>query len=109
MNGNQEISRISATTGFLFGGRFLRLYIGGGYGNADILWGLDIHNYSSGMIEREVWARNVDRSAAGPEVEAGVFLKLGVLNIMAGGSMIKDSKLSRPYHEFHVGIGFSSK
>jgi hypothetical protein len=109
VNGNATISRISATTGFLIGTPVIRFYLGGGFGKADILWGLDIHNYSGGSKEREVWAINSDQSTAGPEVESGVFIKIGSVNIMGGASMIKGSKIAKPYGEFQLGIGFNIK
>lgn len=109
VNGNTAQSRISATTGFLLGTPVIRFYLGGGFGKADILWGLDIHNYSGNNKEREVWAMNADQSATGPELEGGVFIRLGVINIMGGVSMIKDSKIAKPYREFQFGIGFTIK
>ena len=109
VNGNAAQSRVSATTGFLLGTPFIRFYLGGGYGKADILWGLDIHNYSGSNKEREVWAMNTDQSATGAEVEGGVFIKLGVINIMGGASMIQDSKIAKPSREFQLGIGYTIK
>lgn len=109
VSGNSALSRISATTGFLLGTPVVRFYLGGGFGKADILWGLDIHNYSDNNKEREVWAMNADQSATGPELEGGVFIRLGVINIMGGASMIKDSKIAKPYREFQFGIGFIIK
>jgi hypothetical protein len=109
VNGNNAISRISATTGFIAGSGKVKFYLGGGIGRADLLWGLDIHNYAGNIKEKEVWARNINLSANGPEFEAGIFLKLGKINFMAGGSIIYDSKISKPYNEFQIGIGFSTK
>lgn len=109
VNGNNVISRISVTTGFIAGFNKVKFYVGGGIGKADLLWGLDIHNYAGNTKEKEVWARNIDLSANGPEFEAGIFLKLGKINFMAGGSLVYDSKISKPYNEFQIGIGFSTK
>jgi len=109
VNGNNAISRISATTGFIAGSGKVKFYLGGGIGRADLLWGLDIHNYAGNIKEKEVWAKNINLSANGPEFEAGIFLKLGKINFMAGGSIIYDSKISKPYNEFQIGIGFSTK
>jgi hypothetical protein len=109
VNGNQAISRFSITSGTLIGTKQIKFYLGGGYGRADILWGLDINNYVGDKKEREIWARNINTSAVGPELDAGIFLKLGVINIMGGGAMIIDSKISKPYSELHLGIGFSTK
>ena len=71
--------------------------------------GLVIHNYSGSSKEREVWAMNTDQSATGAEVEGGVFIRLGVINIMGGASMIQDSKIAKPYREFQLGIGYTIK
>ncbi len=109
VNGNNAVSRISATTGLITGFNKLKFYVGGGFGKADILWGLDIHNYAGDKKENEVWARNINLSANGPEFEGGIFLKLGAINFMAGGSIIFDSKISKPYNDFQIGIGFSTK
>ena len=109
VNGNNAVSRISATTGLITGFNKIKFFVGGGFGKADILWGLDINNYVGDKKEKEVWARNINLSANGPEFEAGIFLKLGKINFMAGGSIIYDSKISKPYNEFQIGIGFSTK
>ena len=109
VNGKQQVARMAVTTGFLAGSRAVRAYIGGGFGRADQLWGLDIKDYAGADKVKNYWAINRSLSAVGPELEGGLFLKLDRINLMAGGSMIYDRRLDKPFMEVSIGVGFSTR
>ncbi len=91
----------------MFGGRTLRVYLGGGYGVRDVYWGVNIFSNSNNNLENSVWAKNLAQSVSGPEVEAGLFLKLGHFNIMGGTNMVYSPSTKNNYISSDIGIGFS--
>lgn len=109
VNGKQQVARMAATTGLLLGSRSIRVYLGGGFGKVDQLWGLDVKDYAGADRVKNYWAINRSLSAAGPEIEGGLFLKLDRINLMAGGSMIYDRRLDKPFMEVSIGVGFSTR
>jgi hypothetical protein len=109
VNGKQQVARMAVTTGFMAGSRSVRAYIGGGFGRADQLWGLDVKDYAGADKVKNYWAINRSLSAAGPEIEGGLFFKLDRINLMAGGSMIYDRRLDKPFMEVSIGVGFSTR
>lgn len=109
VNGKQQVARMAVTTGFLAGTRAIRAYLGGGFGRADQLWGLDVKDYAGADKVKNYWAINRSLSAIGPEIEGGLFLKLDRINLMAGGSVIYDRRLDKPFMEVSIGVGFSTR
>jgi hypothetical protein len=109
VNDQMMRNRQAATLGTSFGGRKLRFYLGGGYGQRTNLWGFNLHSYNSNSNLGNGWAKNINQSWKGLEGEGGLFLKLGHFNLMGGASAIFDSKLNAPFVDFHIGIGFSTR
>jgi hypothetical protein len=107
VNGGQALLRASLTAGVLFGSRNFRGYIGAGYGQSDIVWGVDIESYSTSQKTNQIWAINSDQSAKGLELETGLFIKIGSFNFMSGVSLIQSPNLKKPFMELNFGIGFS--
>ncbi len=100
--------RTGYTIGTLIGTKKMRVYIGGGYGERDLLWNLDLIPYTTGP-QSKVWARNVNYSWKGIEGEIGLFLKLRKFNLMIGASTIVDKQNNSPFIDLHLGIGFSTR
>ncbi len=110
VNDQMVNNRQSATLGANFGGKTLRFYLGGGYGERANFWGLNLNTYSGSQNDvKRVWAKNINQSWKGIEAEGGLFLKLGHFNILGGTSVIFDSKQTAPYIDLHFGIGFSTR
>ncbi len=105
MNGEKYIKRSSFTGGFMTGGDAFRLYVGGGFGAVKPFYGLNIVEYSS-LSKSKSWALDIDNQYSGLEVEAGVFIKLGFLNIMGGISSVSGVN-SKRYIDGHAGIGLT--
>ncbi len=106
-NDKVYIKASSYTLGLMFGGRTLRVYLGGGYGVRDVYWGVNIYSNSNNNLENSVWAKNLAQSISGPEIEAGLFLKLGHFNIMGGANMVYSPSTKNNYISSDIGIGFS--
>lgn len=119
LTGKQVIMRSSFTGGFLFGlsGKAKkknkigsstptsRLYIGGGMGKVSPMMELNVIQYANNQSQTK-WALNAANAFDGPEVELGLLLRFGHINLMGGASMIlgKDSK---QYIDASLGIGIS--
>jgi hypothetical protein len=102
-------NRQSVTLGTSLGGKNIRLYLAGGYGERHNLWGLNLRSYNSNQNEQNIWAKNINQTFKGIEAEGGLFLKLGSFNIMGGASMIFDSKQGSSFIDCHLGLGFSNR
>jgi hypothetical protein len=105
MNGEKYLKRSSFTGGFMTGGDAFRIYVGGGFGAVKPFYGLNIVQYSS-LSKSKSWALDIDNQYSGLEVEAGIFIKLGFLNIMGGISSVSGTN-SKRYIDGHAGIGLT--
>jgi hypothetical protein len=105
-NGNVYNKRTSFTAGFLIGGD-VRIYLGGGYGSFDPIWGIDIKSYQGNTLLNTDWALNVDRAIKGLEGEGGLFVKLGKLNIMGGVNVIYSTQTKKQHIDATAGIGLT--
>jgi hypothetical protein len=105
-NGQKTILRNGYTGGFMIGGRNLRIYLGGGIGEATSLWGVDIVDYDNPSIKTQTWGSVQSEKYQGIEGEAGIFLRLGFLNVMGGINVINDNTKG-PYIDGTVGIGLT--
>ena len=105
-NGKLFSKRTSYTMGFMFGGKVLRFYLGGGYGENKQIWGVDVYD-NSNVLLAEKWANNNSQSIKGPEGEAGLFLKMKGFNLMGGVSVIYSTITKEKYFDGHIGVGFS--
>ena len=105
-NGDVFNKRTSYTIGYMFGGKVLRCYLGGGWGIIEPIWGIDL-NYISGSLMSKKWAKNIEQSLSGSELEAGLFLKMGNCNLMGGASIIYSVPDGKYYIDSNIGIGFS--
>ncbi len=112
-NGNNSSKRTGYTGGLFFGGKTISVYLGGGYGTRELWWGLDEGSYQDANIVKKSWAKNMQGSFKGTEVEGGVLLRLGVINVMAGMSTINVmagmSTINFDYKDIQIGIGFNIK
>lgn len=119
LTGKQVIMRSSFTGGFLFGlsgkekkkrkigtsAPTSRIYIGGGMGKVSPMMELNVIQYANSQSQSK-WALNTANAFDGPEVELGLLLRFGHINLMGGVSMIL-GKDSRQYIDASLGIGIS--
>jgi hypothetical protein len=108
LNGRTRSELYSLSGGFLLGGRVLKIYLGGGYGERKLYWGADIFDYRYHNKIGIEWARHQGQSISGPMVEGGVLLRLGFFNISGGMNIIMGNN-STTYRSFDAGIGFTFK
>jgi hypothetical protein len=108
VNGEKYSFRQGVSMGTMIGNSKTRAYIGGGYGERVMLWGLSTFQYSGG-VGSQYWSKNIDQSYKGIEAELGLFLKMQNFNIMAGGNVIIDPLIKSPYIEVHLGFGLSNR
>ena len=101
-NGQIVDKRSGYTAGMFFGGHMLSGYLAGGYGSRELLWGIDQYDYGSGGFHYSGYAKHIGSSFKGAELEVGVMLRLGFINIMGGASNIKFK-----YTDFNLGIGIN--
>ncbi len=89
------------------------VYVGGGYGQKNLYWGIDEMSLTGTGFVRTGWAKNVSRTIVGPEAEAGVLIRISFINIMAGASGIFQTNSTgasaayKNYIDGHVGIGIN--
>lgn len=107
-NGKVYNETLAATFGVLVGGNALKIYIGAGFAKRDLFWGADIVEYQTNRLQYQVRAKHVNQSIKGPMGEAGIFLRLGVINLMGGMSLIAGSG-EVVHREANIGIGFNFK
>jgi hypothetical protein len=105
-NGQESLRRSAYTAGVMLGGKSVRVYLGGGLGEVTPLWGVDLVNYSNLSSKTSTWGVVTDQQRKGPELEAGLFLKLGVFNVMGGINFISD-KANGQYIDGMIGVGIT--
>ncbi len=93
--------------------RFLPIsfVFGAGYGTREMYWTTQIESYTD-QRKTSHWARNIDQSWKGLEVEGGVFVPItGGLFFQPGFSAIFDPNKRLPYVavNFSLGIAFKKK
>lgn len=101
-NGNTVNERTAYTAGLYFGNNIVSGYVGGGYGTRKLLWGIDQYQYNNIASVSSSYAENINNSFKGAEIETGIMLRIGFLNLMSGVSSIQFK-----YTDFNAGIGFS--
>lgn len=101
-NGQTINKRSAYTAGMFFGGYKLSGYLGGGYGTKELLWGIDQYHYDNNGYYSSSFAKNTANSYKGAELELGLMLRLGFLNLMGGASSIQFK-----YTDFNIGVGFN--
>ena len=113
---NNEITfnRLSATCGItkkLAGNTFL--LFGAGYGQRELLWGIDEYSNSGNVYMKSGWGNNKSGYYVGPEVEAGLLIKVAIFNISFGANSIVYNTQTgttfnqKPYFDYQMGIGFT--
>lgn len=105
-DGNTYNKTYSLSGGLLFGSSVIKCFAGGGYGKRELYWGAELRQYGSDTFITTLRSRNTAQSFFGPVVEAGLFLKLGSVNMMGGMSMMLGPN-SNQYRDAHVGIGIN--
>jgi hypothetical protein len=105
-NGQKNIKRSGYTAGVMLGGKSVRFYLGGGIGEITPSWGVDIVNYANPSSKSTTWGTVIAEQRKGPELEAGIFLKFGKLNVMSGINVIND-KTNGQYIDGTLGIGIT--
>ena len=105
-NGQKSVKRSGYTAGVMIGGKSVRFYLGGGLGEVTPSWGVDIVNYANPSSKTSTWGTVNALQRKGPEVEAGLFIKVGKFNIMAGANVIND-KTNGQYIDGTLGVGIT--
>ena len=105
-SGEKTILRNAYTGGFMIGGRVLRIYLGGGLGEATSAWGVNIADYNNPAAITKTWGAVQKETYRGIEGEAGLFIRLGFLNIMGGVNLIYDNKNGQ-YIDGTLGLGLT--
>lgn len=93
-NGQMVSKRTGYTGGVYLGGQNLALYLGGGYGERDLLYGTGAFGAP--------WVKITGSSFTGAEAEAGLLIKASIFNIMGGASSIKFK-----YTDYYLGFGLN--
>lgn len=113
-NNEKANNRLSATFGItkkLTNTAFL--LIGAGYGQRELLWGVDEYLNSNNILLKTGWGNNTSGYYIGPEAEAGILLKAAIFNISFGVNAIVYNTESyssfnqKPYFDYQLGIGFN--
>ena len=104
-NGEKYLKRFSCTAGFMMGSRGFRFYVGAGFGSVKPYYGVDVIQYSNGT-SKKAWALDVANQYTGFEAEAGVFIKLGIFNMMGGVSSVSGAN-QKNYIDVHYGLGLT--
>ena len=94
--------RAAYTGGIYLGGRNVAIYIGGGYGTRELLYGIDQYSYGNSVSTASAFVKNTAYSYSGAEIEGGLMVKIGFFNVMGGASTI-----SGKYTDYNLGIGFN--
>jgi len=102
-NGKKFIKRTSYTGGVMLGAKSFRIYLGGGIGRVDPLWGINVNGYNS-STSSESWAQNITQQRQGVELESGLFLNIGKVNFIGGINLINDNKNGK-YIDATFGLG----
>jgi hypothetical protein len=101
-NGKTLNKRTAYTGGVYFGISNIAIYLGGGYGTRELLWGIDQYTYGNSSLVATSWVKNIANSYTGFEAEGGLILKYGYLNLMGGVSSIQGK-----YTDYNLGIGLN--
>lgn len=94
--------RTGYTAGAYFGSRHLAVYVDGGYGQRELFYSINQYNYGSAVPFGSAWVKNTARSYSGAEIEGGLLIKAGPLNLMGGVSTLQGK-----YTDINVGIGLN--
>ncbi len=106
-NGSIVAERESYCIGYISRIFNIKLFVGGGYGKYNLFWGIDEY-YSNTIDPINVfeWAKNLNSSYSGFEIETGLMVNINKINIMTGFNSILSSKRV-PFIDFSLGIGYS--
>lgn len=113
-NSEKTNNRLSATFGItkkLTNTAFL--FFGAGYGQRELLWGVDEYLNSNNTFLKSGWGNNRSGYYVGPEAEAGLLLKLAFFNISLGVNAIVYNTESyssfnqKPYFDYQLGVGIN--
>ncbi|MBK8300409.1 MAG: hypothetical protein IPK90_08165 [Chitinophagaceae bacterium] len=115
---NNEIAnnRLSATFGITKRlARTAFLLVGAGYGQRELLWGVDEYSNLNNSYIKSGWGNNTAGYYIGPEAEVGLLFKLSIFNISVGvNSIVYNTQTSssynqKPYFDYQIGIGIIFK
>ena len=87
------------------------LLVGAGYGQRELLWGVDEYSNSNNSYIKSAWGNNTGGYYAGPEAEVGLLLKVSIFNISVGvNAIVYNTKTTssfnqKPYFDYQMGIG----
>jgi hypothetical protein len=101
-NGQIASKRSAYTGGFYFGGRQVAVYLGGGYGTRELIYGIDQYAYGNSVSTGSSWVKLLGNSYTGAEIEGGLILKIGSFQLMGGVSTIQGK-----YTDYNLGIGLN--
>jgi len=101
-NGRTISKRRGYTGGIYLGGRYFAVYAGAGYGTREFLYGINQYSYSDAYASQTGWVKNSTYSYEGAEIEGGLILRAGFVNLMGGIATIRGK-----YQDYNIGIGFN--
>jgi hypothetical protein len=102
-NNTKKIRRTSITGGATWQlGKDFFVYTGAGYGIKELLWQINIYDYSTNLKKGEEYVKQPDYSYSGLEAEAGFILRMNSFLLEAGATTVNFN-----YMNFTLGVGLA--
>lgn len=108
-NGEIKTDRMAVIGGFHLGlTKSFFFNIGAGYGSRSLFWGINEYSLSSsGTQTGKSFAKNVNNSASGVEIESGFTISTGRFHLTTGIGYLGLGSSSKPFTDVTVSIGIN--
>lgn len=110
-NGSTKTTRYAAILGVNIGlSKNFNLNIGSGYGSRELYWGIDEYSIDGGIKSGTNFAKNINYSQSGVELEAGFNLSISVINIGASINylgLFQNNNQIKPFTDASLHLGFN--
>ncbi len=108
-NGEIKTDRMAVIGGFHLGlSKSLFFNIGAGYGTRSLFWGINEYTLSSsGTQTGKSFAKNINNSSSGVEIESGITISTGKLHLTTGIGYLGLGSSSKPFTDVSVSIGIN--